>query len=185
MLIPVSKLMKLRFDWIQKMAYFGLINNKNAMKFILTILISIMSVGLFAQGSSQSGDCYQEWFTFLKSRGTKAVPNGTNDVIISIRHGEYSECFMGKVDVKDGRLTGKLQIQKIDGTYAEFDKKVNATYQDKTGVLKEELRDIYNGMSAALTLTDGETIRLFFYQSVLETTKANKKAPSPSELIKN
>lgn len=155
------------------------------MKFILTIFISIMSVGLFAQGSSKSNDCYQEWFTLFKSRGTKAVPNGTNDVIISIRHGEYSECFLGKVEVKDGRLTGKLQVQKIDGTFGDFDKKVNASYQDKTGVLKEELRDIYNGMSAALTLTEGETIRLFFYQALLETSKANKKAPSPSELIKN
>lgn len=153
------------------------------MKFILTTLISVMSFGLFAQGSPNTKDCHQEWFSLFKTRGAKTVPDGTNDVIISIRNGNYSECFMGKVDVKDGQLVGKLQIQKIDGTYGEFDKKVNTTYQDKTGVLKEELRDISNGMSAALTLTDGEAIRLFFYKTLLEPAKANKKAPSPSELI--
>mgnify|MGYP003438755318 FL=1 len=73
----------------------------------------------------------------------------------------------------------------MDGSFEEFDKKVSSTYQNAEGVLKEELRDITNGMSASLTLTDGEIIRLFFYKFVAEKPKANKKAPAPSVIVKN
>jgi hypothetical protein len=39
-------------------------------------------------------------------------------------------------------------------------------------------------MSGEMVLSDGELVRCFFYQAILEKTKANKKAPSPSALIK-
>jgi hypothetical protein len=75
-------------------------------------------------------------------------------------------------------------VQKMDGSYEEWDKKVSASYQDSEGTLKHELRDITNGMSASLTLTDGEIIRLFFYKALADKPKANKKAPKPAALVK-
>lgn len=113
------------------------------------------------------------------------MADGVQDVIISIRRDEYGECFMGRVEVAGEKMVGKLQIQKMDGTYEEFDKKVSAAYQNDQGALKEELRTINNGMSAFVRLTDGEIIGLFFYKSLADKPKANKKAPSPSALIKN
>ncbi len=158
------------------------------MKPILLILVFFLSMGLYAQtkpATSASGTCFKEWYTLFKERGANPVPDGTHDVIITLRSGDYSNCFMGRVDVASGKLAGKLQIQKMDGSFEEFDKKVSATYQNAEGVLKEELRDITNGMSASLTLTDGEIIRLFFYKFVAEKPKANKKAPAPSVIVKN
>jgi len=157
------------------------------MKSILVILLSIISFGVFAQAkpASAGANCFKEWYTLFKERGANPIPDGTQDVIITLRGSDYSECFIGKIDVSAGRLAGKLQIQKADGTYEEFDKRVSAGYQDaSTGTLKEELRDITNGMSASVTLTDGETIRLFFYKYLAEKVKANKKAPSPASLVK-
>lgn len=156
------------------------------MKSILVILLSIVSFGVFAQAkpSTAGGNCFKEWYTLFKERGANPIPDGTQDVIITLRGSDYSECFMGKIDVAAGRLGGKLQIQKADGTYEEFDKRVSAGYQDATGALKEELRDITNGMSASVTLADGETIRLFFYKYLADKVKANKKAPSPASLVK-
>lgn len=189
MFSPVGKLMMLGFDWIQKMAYFGLLNNKKAMKFILTILIGLVSVGAFAQGTPakpSTTNCYKEWYTLFKERGANPVADGTHEVVISIKGSDaYSECFMGKIDVKDGKIVGKLQIQKIDGSYGEFDKKATAFYTNESGLVKDEMRFINNGMSEGLTSTDGEVVRLFFYKSLAEKPKANKKAPSPSALIKN
>jgi hypothetical protein len=160
-----------------------------AMKFILTILISIMSVGLFAQGTPtkpSTSNCYKEWYTLFKERGTNPVADGTQDVVISIKGSDaYSECFMGKIEVKDGKMAGKLQIQKIDGSFGEFDKKATAFYTNESGQVKDELRGINNGMSEAFTSTDGEVVRLFFYKSLADKPRANKKAPSPSQLIKN
>jgi len=120
----------------------------------------------------------------FKERGAKSVPDGIQDVIITLRNKEVSVCFIGKIEVKDGKLTSKLQVQKVDGTYEEFDKKVSSAYQNSEGVLKDELREINNGMTSSLELTDGEMIKLFFYKSLNEIPKANKKAASPSVLVK-
>jgi hypothetical protein len=156
----------------------------NNMKFLFTILTCLLSVGVFAQTASSKTTCYQEWYTLFKERGAKPVPDGLNDVIISIRGDQYNECFLGRVDVAGEKMIGKLQIQKMDGTYEEFDKKVSASYQNDQGTLKEELRAINNGMSSVVRLADGEIIGLFFYKSLADKPRANKKAPSPSALIK-
>src|SRR5689334_11524529 len=105
------------------------------MKSILAILITLVSFGAFSQAkpAAASGNCFKEWYSLFKERGANPIPDGTQDVIITIRNSEYSECFMGKVDVAGGRLAGKLQIQKVDGTYEEFDKKVSAAYQNAQG----------------------------------------------------
>lgn len=159
------------------------------MKPILIFLACFLSLGMLAQTGSNkpasSNKCFQEWYSLFKERGAKPVPDGMQDVIITIRGDEYAECFMGRVDVAGEKIIGKLQVQKMDGTYEEFDKKVSASYQNDQGTLKEELRGINNGMSAFVRLTDGEIIGLFFYKSLADKPKANKKAPAPSALIKN
>lgn len=163
------------------------------MKPILTVFILSFSVSVFAQAqtkapakpASATGDCFKQWYSLFKERGAEPVPDGVNDVIITLRNNDYTECFMGRIEVANGRITGKLQIQKVDGSYAEFDRRVSASYQNEGGTLKEDLREITNGMSASVVLTDGEYIRLFFYKSLAGKPIANKKAPAPSALVKN
>jgi len=158
------------------------------MKPFLTIIACLISITIFAQSGSPkpaANKCYQEWYSLFKERGANPVPDGMQDVIISLRGDEYGECFMGRVDVAGEKMIGKLQVQKMDGTFEEFDKKVSASYQNDQGTLKEELRGINNGMSAFVRLSDGEIIGLFFYKSLADKPKSNKKAPSPSALIKN
>lgn len=159
------------------------------MKSILTILICVLSVGVFAQGASgksaASNKCFDEWYSLFKERGAKPVPTGIHDVVIAVRKGDYSECFMGRADVMDGKLTGKPQVQKIDGTYADWDYRISQSYFDSEGKLRNSAAlEIHDGMSAEVTLTDGENVRLFFYKFIDDKPKANKKAPAPSALIK-
>ena len=166
------------------------------MKAILSVLILFLSVSVFAQTQTKppakqpakpaaSSDCFKQWYTLFKDRGANPVPDGVNDVIITLRNNDYTECFMGRIEVSNGRIKGKLQIQKVDGSFAEFDKRVSASYRNAEGTLKEDLRDVTNGMSASVALSDGEFIRLFFYKSLAEKPVANKKAPAPSVLVKN
>lgn len=164
------------------------------MKLIITGFLSLLTMGLMAQNpaakpaaanAAKSVDCYDQWYALFKERGANPITDGTHEVIISIQNEGYTECFMGKIDVAAGRLSSKLQIQKVDGTYEEFDAMLSATYMDTQGTLKESLRVVTNGMSESLTRTTGETVRLFFYKSLAEKAKANKKAPPPSALIKN
>ena len=170
------------------------------MKTLVTLLICCFSLTVFAQGgaakstpakanpsaSPKAVNCYDQWYSVFKERGANAVADGTHEVIISlISENGYAECFIGKIDVKDGKLASKLQIQKVDGSFEDFDKKVSSNYQNADGVVKEELRVISNGMSQQMELGSGERIRLFFYKSIAEKAKANKVAPSPAALIKN
>jgi hypothetical protein len=165
------------------------------MKTILTAFVCLVSLtGVAQTGATKStatttkkvAGCYDQWFAVFKERGAGEVVDGTHEVIISLRNEyDYAECFLGKIDVKDGKLSSKLQIQKVDGSYEEFNKKVSTMYQNTDGTVKEELRNVTNGMSEALELGSGERIRLFFYKSLSDKTKANKKAPDPSALIKN
>ena len=167
------------------------------MKTILSLLACLVfSFTAIAQTASKAApstapkqkvlSCYDQWYAVFKERGSVAIADGTHEVIISIRNEyDYAECFFGKIDVKDGKLASKLQIQKVDGSYEDFDKKVSSNYQNADGVVREELRSVVNGMSESLELGSGERIRLFFYKSLAEKSKANKKAPAPAALIKN
>jgi len=165
------------------------------MKTIFTILICFLSLAVVAQGAAKTtttpapkkaANCYDQWYSLFKERGAVPIADGTHEVIISLRNEyDYAECFLGKIDVKDRKIIGELQIQKMDGSYEVFDKKVGALYQNSEGIVKEELRYITNGMSESVVLGDGEKIRLFFYKSLTDKTKANKKAPNPSALIQN
>lgn len=160
------------------------------MKPILAILFSVLSFGAFAQSTQAkpvaSKDCFNEWYALFKDRGAKPIPTGIHDVIISFRHGDYSECYLGKVDVIDGKISGRPQVQKVDGTFQEWDKRISSNYVDEAGNIKATaLLEIHNGMSAEVSLADGETVRLFFYKFIEDKPKANKKAPSPSTLVKN
>ncbi len=160
------------------------------MKPILAILFSFLSLGVLAQGQpakpAASKNCFNEWYALFKDRGAKPVPTGTHEVVIAFRKGDYSECYMGKVDVMDGKITGRPQVQKMDGTYEEWDKRISQSYFDESGNIKASaLLEIHNGMSSEVTLADGENVRMFFYKFVADKPKANKKAPAPSALIKN
>jgi hypothetical protein len=165
------------------------------MKSILAIFLSLVSIGVIAQGQSKApstssgkaSDCYSEWNTLFHERGAKPIPNGNHDVVISIRDGNYSECFMGKVNVLDNRIAGRPQVQKIDGTYEDWGKEVSSKYFNADGSRVAEanaLLAIHNGMSGEMELADGDIVTVFFYQAIQEKPKANKKAPSPSALVK-
>jgi len=106
-------------------------------------------------------------------------------VIIALRNGDYSECFLGQVDVLNGNLNSNFKVQKVDGTYGDFDKSIAAAYHTQDGRLKEELRSINDGMTVSVPLSDGEMVRLFFYKSLKDKKLANKIAPAPTALIKN
>lgn len=161
------------------------------MKTIFAILFSFLSLAVFAQGTGKpaapaSKNCFDEWYALFKDRGSKPVPTGIHDVVIAFRKGNYSECYMGRVDVMEGKISGRPQVQKVDGTYEEWDKRISQNYFDADGKIKvTAMLEINNGMSSEITLDDGENVRLFFYKFIADKPKGNKKAPAPSALIKN
>jgi len=131
-----------------------------------------------------SRNCYTVWYDFMRTRGAKPVPDGTQEVVIAFKSGEDCHCFMGKITVSGGKIKPPLYIQSEGGNYrstTELGKKLDAEFVASIGA---DLWNISDGMSVLFRTADQEYGRLFFYKFANKGANSNKEAPSPSELIK-
>ncbi len=134
-----------------------------------------------SQGKVPSNNCYSDWETLFRQRGGKAVPDGAHEVIIAVEKNGTSHCFMGKTTVQGGRIIGPTFVQKEDGSFEPVGKKLDPSMFNA----ERDVSLIENASSQLLKTIDGETGKLYFYKFLNDKVKANKTAPSPSELIKN
>ena len=131
-----------------------------------------------------SPNCYKQWYDAFSSRGAKPVTDGTQEVIITFKSGESCQCLMGKVEVAAGKIKPPLYVQTENGDYKTFSslgKKLDPDFISAEG---DQLYKITDGMSVLFKTADNEYGRLFFFKFVNKGTQANKKAPTPDELLK-
>jgi hypothetical protein len=153
-------------------------------KSILAFVVVLFTIPAFAQTAND--DCFRNWYSLFRERGTKKVTDGTHDVVLSLRKDQYSECFMARVKVSGGMIVTPVMIAKEDGTYEEFSatgKKIDPAFLQ--GKSEADLLKITDGMSITFYTTDRETAKLFFYTFVNEPKKGNKVAPPVGDLVKN
>jgi hypothetical protein len=136
-----------------------------------------------------SSDCFKEWYTIFRERGGKPVTDGTHEAIISLRntHDGTSKCYIGKIEVVNGRIKPPMWVQKVDGSYDTFaaisGKQLDPAFVKSMS--EEELLTISEGMSINMKTSDMEYGRVLFYTFLNDKPKALKEAPSPASLIKN
>lgn len=157
-------------------------------KFLIASLLVLLISPVFAQTKAPASpkDCYGEWYTLFRERGAKPIPDGTQEIVISIRKDGYSQCFMGKVDVESGKLKMPVYIAKEDGTFQTLSE--TGLQLDPASIAAKDpssLTSITDGMSVTAYTTDHETIKIFFYKFVNDKPKKNKVAPPTSALVKN
>src|SRR6187431_1945552 len=99
-----------------------------------------------ASAPEPAKDCYGEWYTLFRERGAKKIPDGTQEVVISIRKEGFSRCFMGKVDVENGRLVPPVYVAKQDGTFETL---------AQTGLKLDPASVAAKDPNALTTITDG------------------------------
>lgn len=177
---------------------------KSSAKLILLLLL-ILPLSAFAQkggppkgkdgqgGGSQQGqgggsNCFKEWYSLFRERGAAAVTDGTHDVIISLRDSESgtSQCYLGRVDVANGKMKRPIMIQKADGSYEPFatlGKGVDPGFLKSMS--EDDMMAIADGMSVNFLLSGGEYGRIFFYTFINEKPKALKQAPPARSMVKN
>jgi hypothetical protein len=157
-------------------------------KNLIAVLLMLLVSPVFAQTKAPAAnkDCYGEWYTLFRERGAKPIPDGTQEIVISIRKEGYSQCFMGKVDVENGKLKLPVMIAKDDGTFetlAQTGLKIDpASVAAKDS---DALTTITDGMSITAYTTDRETVKIFFYKYVNAKGSKNKVAPPVGALVKN
>lgn len=162
----------------------------------ITALMMVLIVPVFGQkvasttaaGNTRQApqkDCFREWLDIFRERGGKPVTDGTQEVIITLRRQDNrSLCYMGKIEVAGGKVKPPLWVQKEDGTFETFGAMGKKLDPEFAGNMSEEdLYMITDGMTISFRTSDQDFGRLFFYKFLNDKPKANKKAPSPAELI--
>ena len=143
-------------------------------KIFLPIIITFCVSNLYAQNPA-TDNCYFEYYAAFRDRGADKVPDGVNDVIVSIRKDGVCTCIQGKITVKGGKPINELKLEKEDGTYEKFEFKPNAVYVNKVTNFEN---GIFNGMSPTYFSSNEESINLFFIKA-LRPKKGNYKHAPP------
>ncbi len=159
----------------------------NSKKTLVTFLMFLLMAPAFAQTkTSPAKDCFREWINLFRSHGAKTVTDGTHEVVVSLRSQSGSNCYMGKIDVVNGKLTAPLWMQKEDGSFETFREMGKSLDPEFANMNPDEVAAITDGMSISFRTTDGEYGRIFFYKFLNDKAKPkNKIAPPPGALIKN
>ncbi len=140
----------------------------------LTLLLS-MSVAVEAQQTikktEEENNCYLKWAQKFENRGADEVADGSySDVIITFRNGSDAECFNGKCDVKEGKISG-MYIKLENGTYEQVKKKLRYDFP----II------ITNGMSKTILTLDDELINVLFIKKIKPKKAGFEKAADPSD----
>jgi hypothetical protein len=149
------------------------------MKKIITTIVFTVSITLagIAQTATtkkivDENSCYGKWAQKFQDRGADDVADGSyTDVIISVRNGADAECYNGKCDVKDGRVTA-MYIKLEDGSFELMKKK--SRYENVPLV-------ITNGMSSPLLTMESELINVLFVKKIKPKKAGFVKAADPSD----
>ncbi|OOG69577.1 hypothetical protein [Algoriphagus sp. A40] len=162
------------------------------MKIKLSILFFL---GIMTQAFSQEGfsihlrgveGCYIDYYTAFANKGASDVTDGEHEVVISVLYQNMSECYIGKVTVKDGKFVAPVMIQKDDMSYAtlatifkDFNQEWYAKQDPNT------LYEINGGMSKMFLSQQGYQVQMFFPGFINKNSGVNRKAPPANELLKD
>lgn len=149
---------------------------KKNLQFLLALSILLIgsTIGVNAQST-----CYDDYYKLFTERGATAIPDGTHEVVVSIRDGNKCDCLMGKVEVKDNQIVNTLGVLLEDGSVKKIGMKLNSRYKatENPAIL---FLDITNGMSSTFLSDDNKMINMFFVKQLNPKAKAFKLAPPAS-----
>jgi hypothetical protein len=149
------------------------------MKKTITTLFIVLSVSAFVQAQSPAGtkspepetNCYLKWAQKFEERGADEVADGVyTDVIITFRNGSEAECYNGKCDVKEGKISG-MYIKMEDGNYELIKKKFRYDFPIT----------ISNGMSKTVLTFEDELINVLFIKKIKAKKAGFVKAAEPTD----
>ncbi len=146
------------------------------MKHLLAALFFVFVSAIQAQeNGEQLHTCYNQWAKAFDARGANEVKDGWHeDVIISIRHKSTNDCFLGKVQVVNGKVT-QIYIRFVDGKYDLF--KPNFQSEKNNG---PDGFSVSGGITRTMITMEEELINVIFQNHLKPKKKAYERAPLPS-----
>lgn len=137
---------------------------------MMTRIAFIVLVGMlgFAQNSfSQS--CFEKYQKAFNERGAEEIADSTyDDIIISIREGNNTTCYLGMVTVKHGKiLVDNFYIKLEDDTYDNLGPRLKTS----------QPVEIKNGVSQIILDKKDNLYNVVFISHIKPKKKGFKKAP--------
>ncbi|MDE0770861.1 MAG: hypothetical protein OSB25_01485 [Salibacteraceae bacterium] len=133
------------------------------MRLIITLFIIVLANSSFGQ------DCYSKYRKAFTERGALEVMDSTYEgVIIAVREGHETNCFMGKVSVKSGKVV-------LDNFYVELEDESYENLGPKFKNLKPV--EIKDGISQIIIDKRDDLYNVIFLDHLKPKKKGFKKAP--------
>ena len=140
-------------------------------KFISTLLFTAIVSAGFSQNVKEL-TCYTKYAKAFERRGAFKVNDSIYDnVVITIRKGSMADCFLGKVNVKNGEVDfHNLYLKFEDNTFEKLD--LRFKYDTKSV-------NIVNGISNVMLTEDEELVNVLFVRNIKPKKKKYAKAAEP------
>jgi hypothetical protein len=143
-----------------------LATNFATMKIASLVLTLVLAVSVNSVSAQSCFDKYQKAFA---ERGAEDVVDSTyEDIIISVRHGNNHECYLGKVTVKHGRvLVDNFYVKLEDDSYDNLGPRLKTS----------QPVEIKNGFSQIILDKSDNLYNVIFIAHIKPKKKGFKKAP--------
>ncbi|HQQ94120.1 MAG TPA: hypothetical protein PLQ93_06165 [Bacteroidia bacterium] len=155
------------------------------MKKILLFLMLGLSSAVFAQNQKS---CFLEYYDLFDKRGSNPIPDGVQNVVVTVRDTKENSCFtvLGQVEVKNNAISGPLKIKNRKGEFVPpgtlYPK---TTVHEKYDAPKSNLKRDYsikNGMTANFLTQDMKVVNFFFIDYLKPQPSSAAEAPSTKKL---
>lgn len=124
----------------------------------ITLLLSVI---IFSATAQYDHNCYYKWQNKFEKRGTTPILNGEHKgVVISIREGETSSCYLGKCVVVNQVITNMF-LELDDGTYEAFNPESRYNL----------LATITNGTSRTIPTINNQKVNVLFINHLKAKTE--------------
>ena len=148
-------------------------------KLLLLLFISTLD---FATAQTK-GSCFIEYYELFNSRGAKPIPDGIQNVIVTVRDTKDSTCFatMGHILVMGGKIAGKLTLKNRAGQYVKPKTSLHPKYEAEKKALVADF-SIVKGMSKNFLTKDMKIVNVFFIDFIKPQAPSLVDAPKADQL---
>jgi len=150
------------------------------MKKLFLILFACSAIVTSAQ---TKGSCFIEYYELFNSRGVNPIPDGIQNVIVTVRNTKDNTCFatMGQIEVKDGKLAGRLMLKNRAGEYVRPKMSLHPKYEEPKTPLKADY-SIVKGVSHNFLTKNMRIVNVFFIDFLKPQAPSLVEAPDAEQL---
>lgn len=159
---------------------------KKSILLIVSLLVfgttfSQMQPAIQLENLKPGKNCFEDYYNAFAQRGADPVPDGEQNVVISLRQNDSCFCVEGKVTVKNGNILPQVLVKKVDGSYEPARRALDSRTNTQDHSFANPF-SIINGMSQTFSTADYAVVNLFFIDYLKAKQQQMVQAPNPNDI---